>query len=223
MGERVQFERMADFFDAGCEGYEEHMAKSVSSFDRFYASIASQIPETDEVLYILDLGCGTGLELEAILSKAPNAAITGIDVSAQMPHKLRHTYADHSEQLTLIRASYLDVPLDVDLYDYVVAVMTLHHLLPARKASLYQRIREALRLEGAYIEGDWIVSPNEELHYRSAYEDAVRELQSSEEGGHHIDVPLSLETQKRLLSEAGFPTVEVIWQGSGNGVYVARS
>jgi tRNA (cmo5U34)-methyltransferase len=122
----------------------------------------------------------------------------------------------------LIRASYLDVPLGVDLYDYVVAVMTLHHLLPARKASLYQRIREALTPGGACIEGDWVVSP-EELVYRSAYQDAVRELQTSEEGGHHIDVPLSLETQKRLLSEAGFSAVQVIWQGSGNGVYVARS
>jgi tRNA (cmo5U34)-methyltransferase len=89
MGEQVHFERMADFFDARSEGYEEHMAQSVSSFDRFYAAIASPVPETDEELYILDLGCGTGVELEAILSRAPNAAITGIDVSAQMLHKLR--------------------------------------------------------------------------------------------------------------------------------------
>jgi tRNA (cmo5U34)-methyltransferase len=222
MGEQVHFERMADFFDARSEGYEEHMAQSVSSFDRFYASIASPIPQTDEVLHILDLGCGTGLELEAILSRAPNAAITGIDVSAQMLHKLKETYADRSEQLTLIRASYLDVPLGVDLYDYVVAVMTLHHLLPTRKVSLYKRIREALTLEGGYIEGDWVVSAREELQYRSAYQDAVRELQTSQEGSHHIDVPLSLETQKRLLIEAGFSTVQVIRQGPGNGVYVAR-
>jgi tRNA (cmo5U34)-methyltransferase len=218
----MHFERMADFFDARSEGYEAHMERSVSSFDRFYASIASPIPETDEVLYVLDLGCGTGLEFKAILSRAPNAAITGIDVSAQMLHRLRETYADRLEQVTLIRASYLDVPLGEHVYDYVVAVMTLHHLVPATKVSLYQTIREALRPEGAYIEGDWVVSPEEELLYRAAYEEAARELQTSENGDHHIDIPLSLETEKRLLVEAGFRTVEVIWQGPGNGVYVAR-
>jgi tRNA (cmo5U34)-methyltransferase len=220
--EQVRFERMADFFDARSEGYEKHMEKSVSSFDRFYASIAGPIPETDEVLCVLDLGCGTGLELEAILCKAPNASITGIDVSAHMLRKLRETYAHHSEQLTLIRASYLDVLLGEHSYDYVVAVMTLHHLLPAKKVSLYQRIREALRQEGAYIEGDWVVSLEEEALYRSAYEEAVGELQTSRDGSHHIDIPLSLETEKRLLTDAGFSTVEVIWRGPGSGVYVAR-
>jgi tRNA (cmo5U34)-methyltransferase len=107
-------------------------------------------------------------------------------------------------------------------YDYVVAVMTLHHLLPAKKVSLYQRIREALRQEGAYIEGDWVVSLEEEALYRSAYEEAVGELQTSRDGSHHIDIPLSLETEKRLLTDAGFSTVEVIWRGPGSGVYVAR-
>lgn len=222
MGERVHFERMADFFDARSEGYEEHMERSVFSFDSFYASIASPVAETDEVLHILDLGCGTGLELEGILTKVPNAAITGIDVSAQMLHKLRETYADHSGQLTLIRASYLDIPLGERIYDYVVAVMTLHHLVPATKASLYQRIREALRPEGAYIEGDWVVSPREELLFRSVYEEAIGELSTSEDGSHHIDIPLSLETQRRLLIEAGFSAVDVIWRGPENGVYVAR-
>jgi tRNA (cmo5U34)-methyltransferase len=101
--------------------------------------------------------------------------------------------------------------------------MTLRHLPPAREASIYQRIREALGPGGAYIEGDRVVSPQEEVVYRSAYEEAVGEVQASENGGYHIDVPQSLETQKRLLSEAGCRTVKVLWREAGNGVYVARS
>jgi tRNA (cmo5U34)-methyltransferase len=220
--ERVHVERMADFFDARSEGYEAHMERSVSSFDRFYAAIADPIPETDEVLRVLDLGCGTGLELEAILRQAPNAAITGIDVSARMLRKLRESYAHYSKQLTLLTASYLDVPLGEHVYDYVVAVMTLHHLVPATKVSVYRRIREALRAEGAYIEGDWVVSSQEERRYRSMYQDAMRGLPVAEDGTHHIDSPLSLKTQKGLLVEAGFSNVEVIWRGPDNGVYVAR-
>jgi hypothetical protein len=101
--------------------------------------------------------------------------------------------------------------------------MTLHHLLPPEKRELYCRIRRALKREGAYIEGDWVVSPAEERRYLSEREERIRALDASQEGGYHIDAPLSLETQTRLLTEAGFSTVEVMWQADGNSVYVARS
>jgi tRNA (cmo5U34)-methyltransferase len=80
-----------------------------------------------------------------------------------------------------------------------------------------------MRPGGAYIEGDWVVSQQEELVYLSAYEEAVGEAQTSKNGGYHTDVPQSLETQKRLLSEGGCRTVKVLWREAGNGVCVARS
>lgn len=222
MGDQALPERMAGFFDARAEGYEEHMARTIASFDRFYSSIADPIPETDRALSILDIGCGTGLELDAVLSKAPNAMVTGIDVSRAMLRKLRENYSDRAEQLRLIHGSYLEAPLGEAAYDFVIAVMTLHHLLPARKRALYRRVRAALKDDGAYVEGDWIVSPAEERSYLSQYGERVRLAGVADEGTHHIDVPLSLETVRRLLLEAGFSTVDVIWRGDGNGVYVAR-
>ena len=230
MADRAEPERMADFFDSRAQGYEAHMERSVASFDRFYAAIASPVPKTQERLSILDVGCGTGLELEAILSRAPNAVVTGIDVSARMLDKLRERYERRSEQLHLIQGSYLEVPLGESRYDYAVAVMTLHHLLPTRKLELYRRIRRALKREGGYVEGDWVVSPEEEEGYRSRYEELVLTLsreraierEAPDEGSYHIDVPLSLETETRLLVEAGYNTVDVIWQGERNDVYVAR-
>jgi len=230
MVDQAHPEHMADFFNTRAEGYEAHMERSVASFERFYQSIASPIPETKEPLRILDIGCGTGLELEAILSKAPNAVITGIDVSARMLDRLRERYRDRLAQLHLIQDSYLGISLGESLYDYAVAVMTLHHLLPPRKLELYRQIRQALRWDGAYIEGDWVVSPDEEQRYRSRYEALVLtvsrrradESEAPDEGSYHIDVPLSLETHRRLLMEAGFSTVDVIWQADGNEVYVAR-
>ena len=222
MAEPTGPERMADFFDARSDGYEERMARAVGSFDRFYRSIASPIPETDQALSILDIGCGTGLELDAILGKAPNAVITGIDASAGMLRKLREKHADQSERLRLIQGSYLHMPLGDAAYDFVVAVMTLHHLLPTRKRALYRRITAALKREGAYIEGDWVVSPEEERCYVLEYERRLRAFDTSEAGVYHIDVPLSMETQKHLLTEAGFSTVDVVWRADGNSVYVAR-
>jgi len=222
MGRRTHPEGMAEFFDARQAGYEEHMAETVADFDRFYESIADPIPETNDALQILDVGCGTGLELHAVLSRAPNAVITGIDLSAGMLGRLRRTFVERLDQLHLIEGSYLDAPLSDSLYDFAMAVMTLHHLLPARKTELYRRIRRALKPDGAYIEGDWVVSPGEERRYLSEYHERVRGLPAADKGAYHIDVPLSMETQKSLLLDAGFSGVRVIWHAAGSMVCVAR-
>lgn len=222
MTERPQPERMSDFFDARSEGYEKHMERTVTSFSGFYEAIASPFPETEDALNILDIGCGTGLELDVILSRAPNAIVTGIDVSAGMLNRLREKHVDRADRLRLVQGSYLEIPLGEGAYDYAVSVMTLHHLLPPNKRDLYCRIRRALKREGAYVEGDWVVSPEEERRHLAEYEEQMRAIGASEGGSYHIDVPLSLETQTRLLKAAGFSTVDVIWQADGNSVYVAR-
>jgi tRNA (cmo5U34)-methyltransferase len=125
--------------------------------------------------------------------------------------------------LTLVRGSYLGVPFDRGTYDYAVAVMTLHHLLPDMKRTLYQRIKRALRPGGSYIGGYWVVSPEEEAQYLSDYEEKRRDLAPAVEASYHIDVPLSSDTEKRLLSEAGFSSTEVIWRAKGNAVCVAHN
>ena len=216
-------ERMADFFDARSESYEEHMERSVSAFRHFYEAVAEPIAETDETVKILDIGCGTGLELAAIFERAPNALITAIDISQGMLAELRKRYRARLDQLSVTIGSYLEVPFDEEAYDYAVAVMTLHHLLPAGKLELYRRIRRALRPGGAYIEGDWVVSPEEERHYLSRYATRRKQIDPDDEGGYHIDVPLSLERERSLLIEAGFSGVDVVWRAEGNAVWIART
>ena len=136
MVRRTHPEGMAEFYDARHMGYEEHVVETVTDLDSFYRSIAGPIPATNEALQILDIGCGIGLELHAVLSRAPKALITGIDLSAGMLRRLRRTSVERLDQLTLIEGFYLNVPLGDSLSDYAMAVMTLHHLLPARKTEL---------------------------------------------------------------------------------------
>ena len=82
------YEAMGDFFDRVSDTYDSDMEKAVDAFNQFY-SVVADIPETQAELRILDIGCGTGLELAAVFEKAPNAIITGIDISADMLDKLR--------------------------------------------------------------------------------------------------------------------------------------
>ena len=72
-------EKMDDFFTARVEGYDEHMKNNIEGADVFYKYTASLLP-TEEKANVLDLGCGTGLELEEYFSINPQARITGIDL-----------------------------------------------------------------------------------------------------------------------------------------------
>jgi tRNA (cmo5U34)-methyltransferase len=220
-GTSAQPEKMRDFFDRRSHGYDEHMQQSVVSFGAFYAAVAQAIPCTRAVLQILDIGCGTGLELGPILERAPNAHITGIDLSGEMLARLRAKYEERAVQITLIEGSYLDVPFETARYDYAVSAMTLHHLLPERKGRLYKRVRHALRAGGRYVEGDYTVTKEEEARALAAYRERIEPAGDLGEGMYHVDIPLAMETQHALLRQAGFSRVEVSWHEGKAAVYVA--
>ena len=76
-------EKMSDFFETRLDGYDEHMLTNIESAGEFYPFTAKQLPTTENC-HILDLGCGTGLELEAYYLLNPSARITGIDLSQGM-------------------------------------------------------------------------------------------------------------------------------------------
>lgn len=179
-----------------------------------YQSVAKQIAATNEIVHILVLGCGTGLELPGIFAKVPNAQVTGIDLAPNMLVELSRKFANHSAQLTLIEGSYLHVPLGEQRFDYVVATLTVHHVPPENKVALYRRIQGALKPTGRYIEGDQstdLVHEQEILFWYDAY---IAKLPGGSQTAWNYDVTLSPETQKRLLREAGFNKIRLTWQNS---------
>ena len=76
-------EKMAEFFDSRIDGYEEHMLTCIESAEEFYPFTADCLSGT-EGAEVLDLGCGTGLELEYYFPKNPTTKVTGIDLAPGM-------------------------------------------------------------------------------------------------------------------------------------------
>ena len=216
-------EAMGAFFDARAAGYEEHMRWALpdTAFARFYQAVASPIEETDEPLNILDLGCGTGLEIEALLQRVPNALITGVDLSRNMLELLRRRYFAHMSQITLVADSFLTMPFGTQAYDHIISVMSIHHLLRDAKRELYVRTHAALKPGGKYIEGDPVTPVEMESQFLAEYHQDVAGVPQAEDGYYHIDVPFSMDTQRALLLEAGFKDFEVIWQRDSTAVWNA--
>jgi len=215
-------EKMEEFFDVRAESYDEHMAEYVDDYEGFYSSIAGAINETDKRIKILDLGCGTGLELEYIFERVPNALVTGIDLSQEMLAKLLNKYRDKSAQIEVISSSYFDIDFQTREYDYIVSVMSLHHFLPEVKLSLYKKIWTALKPGGIYIEGDYVVSEEKEVEMLADYKEQLQENKFLQKELFHLDIPFSIKTQQRLFEKAGFIDFELVFEGDEAGVYFVK-
>jgi tRNA (cmo5U34)-methyltransferase len=202
---------MSDFFDVRAESYDEHMHQNVDNFEKFYSTIAKSLPTTNDEIQILDLGCGTGLELNEIFKRVPNAHITGIDLSENMLAQLRKKYVYRLAQIKLVQGSYLDISFGENKFDYVISVMTVHHLLKEKKLKLYKKIYRTLKKNGKYIEADYVVSDEKERRVLAQKSKVADFCKGKIDGRYHVDIPMSIKTLCNLLCVVGFSNVTVVW------------
>ena len=201
-------EKMSDFFEARLEGYDAHMRTNIAFANEFYPFTANQLTNAENC-HILDLGCGTGLELEAYYQRNPSAKVTGIDLSEGMLAALKRKFPN--KEITLICGSYFNVPFGVSVFDNAVSVESLHHFTKAEKVPLYQKLHQALKDEGYFILTDYFsLSSMEEEAHRSRFL-ALKEAQGIvDDAYYHYDTPLTVQHEREALLEAGFSSVTVL-------------
>ena len=214
-----KLEPMADFFAARVEGYDEHMLENVEGCREGYQKMAELIPLTAETL--LDLGCGTGLELDAILARHATLSVTGIDLCDAMLEKLRSKHSDKA--LTLICGDYFQVDFGADRFDVAVSFETLHHFSYEKKLGLYQRIFNALHSDGVYIECDYMVETQDEEDALMAQNEALRRGEGiADEAYYHFDTPFTVANQVDLLQKAGFTEIQKLFRMGGTVLLIAK-
>ena len=198
-------EKMDAFFEARLAGYDEHMLTEIEGAGEFYPATAVLLPGMPEAK-VLDLGCGTGLELEFYFRRNSSARVTGIDLSAGMLSALKEKFQD--KDLTLVQGSYFEVPLGED-YDGAVSVESLHHFTQAEKTDLYRKLHAALKDGGCFVLTDYFAPDDAyERFYFGELERLRAEQGISDDAFYHYDTPLTVVHEIRALEEAGFSRVE---------------
>ena len=213
--EKPILEPMGEFFDRRAGDYEEHQFRCVDGADRMYPVTASFLPDTPGA-EILDLGCGSGLELDAYFPKNPTAVVTGIDLSRELTDLLLKKHADRAVQVIL--GSYFDEELGRGIYDAAVSVMSLHHFRAEAKLPLYKKVKDALKPGGTFVLTDYF-APDDAWEARcfAEYERLKREAGLPDGVFYHFDTPLTLAHETEVLRSAGF--TEIVRQaGWGNTV-----
>ena len=201
-------EKMGEFFDSRVHDYDEHQLTCIDSALEFYPFTASCLPQTADSK-ILDLGCGTGLEIGYYFEIVPTARITGIDLAPDMLRLLKNKFPDKS--LNLILGSYFDVPFGVNKFDAVVSVESLHHFTKEQKIPLYTKVKKSLMAGGYFILTDYFaLSDEEERFCRAKLLKLKKEQNILDDEFYHYDTPLTIEHEKEALFTAGFSSVEVL-------------
>ena len=203
-----RLEKMEEFFNARLDGYEEHQMTTIEFAEEFYPYTAECLPKKSKAS-ILDLGCGTGLELDQYFKIVPDAKVTGIDLAEDMLGALRKKHPD--KELKLVNASYFTEPFGGEVYDAAVSVESLHHFTKEEKIPLYIKLNRALKDGGYFILTDYYANTDEEEKQRRSELLALREEQGLAEGVfYHYDTPLTVEHEIEALHEAGFTLVQVL-------------
>lgn len=217
----MELEEMSSFFNSRAENYEEHMMNNVEGANELYSEIGKLIPKTNK-LNLLDLGCGTGLELDEIFKANSTVKVTGIDLAKNMMEKIKEKHSDKLNQFNLIVENYLDYDIGTDVFDCALSVETLHHFTHEEKIKLYKKIFKSLKQNGFYIEADYI-APNQE--YEDYYFNENRRIRSElgiTTGFYHYDTPCTVENQIQMLRKAGFKFVEEVWKYTNTAILLAR-
>ncbi len=214
-----KLEKMSDFFALRVEEYDEHMLSDVEGCKEGYKKMASLVPSDCRTL--LDLGCGTGLELDFIFSLLPDIAVTGVDLTAAMLEKLSQKHPD--KNMHLICGDYFKVDFGQERFDCAVSFQTMHHFPHTRKTELYKKIYSTLNEGGLYIECDYMVETQEEEDLWFSENARIRKEQGIPDGEfYHYDTPCTIENQIKMLARAGFSSVEQVFRMENTTMLVAK-
>lgn len=216
----MKLERMDDFFAARVDGYDEHMRTTIEGASDFYAYTASLLP-AETGTRVLDLGCGTGLELEEYFRLNPEADVTGIDLSEAMLKALKEKLPDR--RISLVVGSYFDVPFGEKKYDAAVSVESLHHFPAEQKGTLYAKLRAALKDNGFFVLTDYFAESEEmEKEYFRNLKQLRAEQGLPEDEFFHYDTPLTADHEIRVLRQAGFSDVQILKEWGTTFTLLAR-
>jgi len=221
----AKLEEMSDFFNARVETYNVVHPAHIDGGMESKNIVASFLP--DHTKTIIDLGIGTGLELERIFSRFPNAEVTGIDISKNMLNLLKKTYPD--KNINLYCESYLNYNFKKLYYDVALSVMALHHYTHEVKTNLYRKIYNCIKTNGIYIECDYIITENDhekaqeiENFFFLEYKRLKEEQGIADDREYHYDTPCTVANQINMLLNAGFAKVNEVWRKENTLILIAK-
>jgi tRNA (cmo5U34)-methyltransferase len=216
-------------FDAGADQYDRQRRRVIPCFNDFYQTAIDLIPfNSSDSFTFLDLGAGTGLLTALIISVFPNATAILMDLSEKMLEKAQERFSSN-KRVNFLVWDYSHAQF-FEEYNLIVSAMSIHHLSDDEKKSLYQRVFDALKCEGIFINADLVKGETDtiEQKYHNMWMNWIQKAGLSKHELSEIidrmqyDRPSSLSVHLQWLKKIGFQDVDCYYKYFNFAVYSGR-
>ncbi len=181
---------------------------------------------------VLDLGCGNGDVTAGILKMKPEASVCLVDFSDEMIRLSEERFKDNT-RIKIVKHDLNIGITDGEIgkgFDVVVSCFALHHIELARRVKLYSEIRQVLKPDGLFINGDRFKEESpviDEWIFNSWISYRVRQIKEKLGKGTTLaevkrtqnvtdkklgDRPGTIWDMRRDLKQAGFQYVDCLWK-----------
>jgi len=157
---------------------ERYLVKRAERFDTIIRMIRATQRKVENVV---DLGCGTGSLMFALLDALPEARVVGVDFDPIVLWLAKARLARFGERASLVTADLRDPSWTNVVHspvDAVVSATAIHWLTLEQLTALYGQLAEVIRPGGIFLSADHVGSDSPEI--QRAWEDHRQEMRAQE-------------------------------------------
>ncbi len=217
-------------FDETAAHYDQWIKKAIPGYNDLFSVALQVIPfSSDAPISVLDLGAGTGLFSQYVLSRFPNGNFVLVDLAVELLQVARLRFREHSQQFSYVTGDYREINGE-NRYDLIISSMSIHHLADEDKQRLFAQVYRLLRRPGVFVNVDQIRGETPDLQrlyweqwlahvHRGGGTEA--EIENSVNRRRKYDKDALLSDQLAWLKAAGFSNVDCVYKYYFTGVFLA--
>ena len=226
-----KIEKKFEFDEAVASVFDDMLSRSVPFYDEVQKLIISLIiAEEAEGRKVLDLGSSTAKFLLDLSSKMKtDMQLKGIDNSEAMLDRARQKCQAFGANINLEYGDMLEYTYEQE--DIVVANYTLQFIRPIERLGLIKKIYEGLNDEGQFIFSEKVVFKEKKLDkqmidiyyaYKKEQGYSDYEIAQKREALENVLIPFTIEENIKMCKDAGFGSVETVFQWANFVTFVAK-
>jgi tRNA (cmo5U34)-methyltransferase len=224
-------EKKFEFDQAVASVFDDMLSRSVPFYDEVRKLVISLIlAEQKENKKVLDLGSSTAKFLLDLHSKMhTNMKLKGIDNSQAM--------LDRAEQKCQAFGANIELELaDMLTYKYceedvIVANYTLQFIRPMQRVELIKKLYDGLKDDGMFIFSEKVVFEDKKLDkdlidvyydYKKEQGYSEYEIAQKREALENVLIPFTIEENIQMCKDAGFKSVDTIFQWANFVTFIVK-
>ncbi len=224
-------EKKFEFDEAVASVFDDMLSRSVPFYDEVRKLVISLIlAEQKEGLKVLDLGSSTAKFLLDLHSKMDvTMQLKGLDNSQAMLDRAEQKCQAFGANIELEFADMLKYEYDQE--DVIVANYTLQFIRPMQRVELIKKLYDGLNDDGIFIFSEKVVFEDKTLDkemidiyydYKKEQGYSEYEIAQKREALENVLIPFTIEENIQMCKEAGFKSVDTIFQWSNFVTFVSK-